>query len=231
MAGFNSLISLPLLGTTDRVGAKAGFVPVANDSEQTSTDLDHASASGAKEDSLNLWGTPPTKDAMTSAASLRTSRLTAGFQRLCSALLVTMALNTEFVLAQPFRMRAAPPAVPSSSSRQAFESRIDEQARLLASDGRFRRLSQHQRQDAVEFVAGNVLIMALHQLGLALLSEFRLPALGGAEQAADDFAILTALELGKTHFSDRILMQAAKSSFTSKQRKRTARGTFRSMTP
>jgi hypothetical protein len=166
---------------------------------------------------------------MTSAAFLCTSRRTVGFQQLSCALLMSLALNTQFVLAQPFRMRAAPPSVPSLDFRRAFESRIDEQASFLASDRRLRHLSQRARRDAVEFMVGNVLIGALHQLGLALVSEFRLPALGGSDQAADDFAILTALELGKTHFSDRILMEAAKSSLTGKRRKKTAIDTLRSL--
>jgi len=56
------------------------------------------------------------------------------------------------------------------------------------------------------------------------LSEMNLPALTGAEQAADDFAILTVLELGKRHFSDRILIDAAKGWFTNAQREKRARG-------
>jgi len=159
---------------------------------------------------------------MTSTISLGTLRRTAEFQRLSCALLMGLALSTQSVLAQPFRMRAAPPAVPSLDSRHAFESRIDEQARLLASDDRLKRLSQQERRNIVEFVAGNVLTAALHQLALALVSELRVPALGGTDQAADDFAILTALELGKADFSDRILMAAAKSLFTRKQRERTS---------
>ena len=102
---------------------------------------------------------------------------------------------------------------------------MDEQALLLASDPRFRRLPQHGRQALVEFVAGNVLIAAIHQLGLTLLSELSLPAVGGVDQSADNFAVLTLLELGKSHFSDRILMEAAKGWFTSMRGKQGARDT------
>ena len=70
---------------------------------------------------------------------------------------------------------------------------------------------------------GNMLIVAFHQIGLALLSELGLPAVGGADQGADDFAILAVLELGKSHFSDRILMEAGKGWFTSMRRKQPAR--------
>jgi hypothetical protein len=146
-----------------------------------------------------------------------------GFHQLYCALLVSMALSAESVLAQPFRMQVAPPAAPSLEARQAFQTRIDEQASLLASDPRLKHFSQQERRAAVEFTVGNVLIAALHQLGLALLSELSLPAVGGVDQGADDFAVLTALELGKSHFSDRVLMDAAKGRFTSVRNRKAAR--------
>jgi hypothetical protein len=70
----------------------------------------------------------------------------------------------------------------------------------------------------VEFVVGNVLFVATHEMGHALLSEMKLPVLGGEEQAADDFAILTALKHGERDFSDRILIEAAKGWFVSGRR-------------
>ena len=130
------------------------------------------------------------------------------------ALFVIAALSAQSVLAQPFRMQGTPPAIPSLEAQQAFQAQIEDQARLLASDHRFRHLSDHKRQALIEFVTGNALVVTLHQIGLALVADLNLPALAGADKAADDFAILTALELGKSHFSDRILMQAAKGGFT-----------------
>src|SRR4029077_4529195 len=159
---------------------------------------------------------------MTRSASQTASSHAAGFQALSCALLLIMGLSREPALAQPFRMQSVAPSAPSLEAQQAFQASIDDQARLLARDHRFRRLSQPERQAVVELVVGNMLIAALHQLGLALLSDLSLPAIGGAEQGADDFAILTALELGKNHFSDRILMEAAKGGFTGMQRKRAA---------
>ena len=52
-----------------------------------------------------------------------------------------------------------------------------------------------------------------------------LPTLTGVERAADDFAVLTALELGKKDFSDRILIESAKGWFTSARREKRARST------
>jgi hypothetical protein len=130
--------------------------------------------------------------------------------RLACALLAVIG-SGEGALAQPFRMRASPPAVPSPEARQAFEARIDAQASLLERDHRTKHLSQRARQDLVVSVTGHLLTVTTHRLGLALLSELRLPTPGGAAQAADDFAVLAALELGKNHFSDRIMMAAATS--------------------
>jgi hypothetical protein len=70
-----------------------------------------------------------------------------------------------------------------------------------------------------------VLFVAIHELGFALLLEMNLPTLTGAERAADDFAVLTVLELGKKHFSDRILIEAAKGWFTSARGEKRVRST------
>ena len=126
---------------------------------------------------------------------------------------MTLGWDGEPVFAQAFRTQTAPPGIQSFEARQAFQAMIDEQARLLASDDRLAHLSQHKRQALIEFVAGNMLVAAMHQLGLAILSELSVPSIGGADQGADDFSILAALELGKSHFSDRILTEAAKGEF------------------
>jgi len=128
------------------------------------------------------------------------------------------------LLAQPFRGHTVPPRSPSLEARQSFQARIDAQARLLAGDRHVRRVPEHKRQALVEFVTGNVLFATAHQLGHALISEMSLPTLGGAGKAADDFAILTVLELGEKNFSDRILIEAAKGWFTSTRRKKPAGG-------
>jgi Putative metallopeptidase len=146
--------------------------------------------------------------------------------RVARALLVFMGLSGEPSLGQPFRVQTVPPPAPSPEARQSFQAKIDEQARLLASDRRLKRVPEHKRQALVEFVVGNVLFVATHEIGHALLSEMNLPALGGAEQAADDFAILTALKLGEKEFSDRVLIEAAKGWFTSARREKKARGTL-----
>jgi hypothetical protein len=146
-------------------------------------------------------------------------------QPLTGALLVFIGLSGQPLLAQPFRAQTVPPGSPSPEAQQSFQAKIDEQARLLASDPRLKRVPQHQQRALVEFMVGNVLFVATHELGHAVVSELNLPVLTGVERAADDFAVLTALELGKRDFSDRILIESAKGWFTSARREKRARST------
>jgi hypothetical protein len=153
--------------------------------------------------------------------------MAARFRPAVSALLVFMGLGLSggALLAQPFRAQAVPPGTPSLEAQQTFQAEIDRQARLLATDPRLGRVPEHKRRALAEFVVGNVLFVATHELGFALLSEMSLPTITGPEAAADDFAILTALQLGENAFSDRILIEAAKGWFTSARRERRAGGT------
>jgi hypothetical protein len=149
---------------------------------------------------------------------LRSAAQLAGFpglRLLTYALLVLVGLGADPLYAQPFRLKTAPPAALSGDASRSFEARIAEQARVLADEPRFKHLPAPKRQGLVEFILGNMLFVAMHQMGHALLSETNLPALSGREQAADDFAVLTVLKLGETDFSDRVLIEAAKGWFVS----------------
>ena len=119
--------------------------------------------------------------AMIQSASHRAFGRAAGFQPLSCALLVIIGLIGQPVLAQPFRTQAAPPSSPSREARQSFQTKIDEQARLLAGDPRLGRVPQHKLQDFAEFVVGNVLFVTTHEMGHALLLEMDLPTLSGVE--------------------------------------------------
>jgi hypothetical protein len=147
---------------------------------------------------------------MIKSSFLRASGRAAAIRAMASALLVFIGLSGEASLAQPFRVQTVPPRSPSLGAQRLFQTKIEEQARLLARDGHFRRVPERMRQAPIEFVVGNVLFATVHQIGHALISELGLPTLSGAEQAADDFAASTALELGEKSFSDRILIEAAK---------------------
>ena len=164
------------------------------------------------------------KAAMTRSVSNRAFCRAAASRTVASALLVFMGLSGGPLLAQPFRVQIVPPRSSPLEAQQSFQAKIDEQARLVAHDSHFQRVPERKLQALVEFVVGNVLFATTHQIGHALISEFGLPTLGGAEQAADDFAALTALNLGEKNFSDRILIEAAKGWFTNIRREKRARG-------
>ena len=120
-----------------------------------------------------------------------------GLFPLASILLVFMGLGAEPLPAQPFRLQTAPPASPSLEARLSFQAKIDAQARALARDPRLKRVPRHEQQALAEFVVGNVLFVATREMGHAFLSEMEVPVVGGEEQAADDFAVLTMLKQGE----------------------------------
>ena len=93
-----------------------------------------------------------------------------------------------------------------------FQARIDEAARTLAANPRFKNLTPKYLQGLVEFVSGNMLFVLLHELGHAAITEMRLPVLGRMEDAADTFAALRLIRI-RSDFSHRVLTEAAKGWF------------------
>ena len=70
-------------------------------------------------------------------------------------------------------------------------------------------MSPEAKRQLVEFVLGNTLFVMAHEMGHALMYEMNMPVLGREEDAADSFAVVTALHIG-TGFSERVLLEAAK---------------------
>lgn len=123
-----------------------------------------------------------------------------------------VALSVAILLAsEPVCAQTAPPASPS------FQSRVEETARALASDPRLKRVSPQKREALVEFIVGNMLFVAAHEVGHAVIGQMELPVLGREEDAADSFAILTAVRLGNA-FSHRVLTEAAQGYLLSERR-------------
>jgi len=123
------------------------------------------------------------------------------------ALLLLLGLGTGPLLAQ-----AATPAPQGQTAPVpgAFAARVAEIERnLVENEPRLKRFPPAKRKALVEFVIGNILFVSTHELGHGVLAEFELPNLGHDEDAADNFAILTALKVGNS-FSDRVLTEAAK---------------------
>jgi Putative metallopeptidase len=117
--------------------------------------------------------------------------------RLGCALLALIAFGTGPLLAQ-----AAPPA------KQTFAQRVAETEReLIEHEPALHRFPPHKRKALIEFVIGNLLFVSTHELGHGVLSEFELPNLAHDEDAADNFAILTALRVGDS-FSETVLIEA-----------------------
>jgi hypothetical protein len=109
----------------------------------------------------------------------------------------------------------AQPAPPSVSEQ--FQTRINDVARSLQGNPRLKKLSQQQRENLVEFIAGNMLFVMLHELAHGTVTEFDIAVLGREEDAADDFAALRLLQVG-SEFSHRVLVEAAKGWFLSSRR-------------
>jgi hypothetical protein len=110
-------------------------------------------------------------------------------------------------------MSAAPP----TQAGPSLEQRVDEAVRMLASEPRFKGVTEQERRERVEFVTGNVLFALVHEVGHMLIAEMGLPVLGREEDAADAFATITGLKMGDA-FSTRVLIASARGWFLSDRR-------------
>ncbi len=126
------------------------------------------------------------------------------------------------LLSGPYPAMAQPEAGDQVKERlkagsEQFRARLDEAAHAIENNPRLKNLSQQQRKNLVEFVAGNMLFVLTHELGHALISEMDLYVLGREEDAADAFAVTRMLDVG-TEVSSHVLVQAATGWFMSEKR-------------
>ena len=117
----------------------------------------------------------------------------------CFAALVSLALIVNVPTATAQLERQKP----------QIASGIDEAVKALDTVPRLKELSPEAKRQLVEFVTGNTLFVVAHELGHGLINEMHMPVLGREEDAADSFAIVTALNMG-SRFSERVLMEATK---------------------
>jgi hypothetical protein len=110
-------------------------------------------------------------------------------------------------------------AQPNGPDPSTLPQRIEAAAKAALNSPRLKGLTEQQRLDRVEFVAGNTLVLLLHELGHAHIAEMHLPVLGREEDAADTFAALRLLMIG-TNFSRHELAEAAKGWFLNDRRDR-----------
>ena len=112
----------------------------------------------------------------------------------------------------------APTATAQLTERQyRFVAGIDEAVKALDSAPRLKKMSPQAKRQLVEFVVGNTLFVMAHEMGHALISEMNMPVLGREEDAADSFAVVTALKMG-SGFSERVLIEAGKGWVLSSKR-------------
>ncbi|MBV9971020.1 MAG: hypothetical protein JO228_13620, partial [Xanthobacteraceae bacterium] len=111
----------------------------------------------------------------------------------------------------PANAQAAEPA------QSTLAERIEAAAKAALNNPRLKGLTEQQRIARVEFVAGNTLVLLLHELGHVLIAEMHLPVLGREEDAADTYAALRLLQIG-TSFSEHELAQAAQGWFLNDRR-------------
>ena len=117
----------------------------------------------------------------------------------CFAALVPLALIVN-----------VPPATAQLAQQKAqIVSGIDKAVEALDAVPRLKELSPQAKRQLVEFVTGNTLFVVAHELGHGLINEMHIPVVGREEDAANSFAIVTALNMG-SRFSERVLMEATK---------------------
>ncbi len=105
----------------------------------------------------------------------------------------------------------------SGPAQTTLGQRIEAAAKAALNSPRLKGLTEKQRVDRVEFVAGNTLVLLSHELGHVLIAEMHLPLLGREEDAADTYAALRMLTFG-TSFSQHELAQAAQGWFLNDRR-------------
>ena len=106
---------------------------------------------------------------------------------------------------------------PAASEAENLKARIDAAVRATGDNPRLKGLSLRDRQGLVEFVAGNMLFVMLHELAHAAVSEMGINVLGKEEDAADSFAATRLIRLGN-NFSDQVVADSAKGWFMSDRR-------------
>jgi hypothetical protein len=108
-------------------------------------------------------------------------------------------------------------AAPAGAQQGAFQPKLDAAVSALDRYPRFKGLSPEHRELIAEFMVGNTLFIALHELSHAVASQLKLTTLERNEEAADAFAVMTLAKLAPA-LSDRVVEQGAKGWYVSDQR-------------
>lgn len=108
---------------------------------------------------------------------------------------------------------------PTAAQSPQPHAKMSDAMHEMSGDPRLTRLSPKEQMDLVEFVTGNMLFVAFHEMGHALINELGIPVLGREEDAADSFATLAMLKV-RSEFSYNVLVQAARGWFLMDRRDR-----------
>ena len=115
-------------------------------------------------------------------------------------------------------MISAPTASAQPTEQQSrIAAAIDGAVKALDSSPKLKKMSPQAKRQLVEFVIGNTMFVMAHEMGHALINEMNMPVLGREEDAADSFAVVTALKIG-SEFSERVLIEAGKGWVLSSKR-------------
>ena len=98
-------------------------------------------------------------------------------------------------------------------------ARLEAAVEAISTHPRVKDVPRDKLKATTEFAVGNILFVLLHEAGHGLISDLGLPVLGREEDAADQFATVTMLEM-KTEFTHRTLVNSAKSWLISDRRSR-----------
>jgi hypothetical protein len=144
-------------------------------------------------------------------------KLSSHRKHLAGAMIVAALLtNIPVATAQPTQ---SPPAQQAQAQSQ-IAAGIDDAVKALDSIPRFKKLSPQMKRALVEFIIGNTLFVLAHEMGHGVINEMNMPVLGREEDAADSFAITTAIKMN-TRFSERVLEEQVKGLlFSTKQAKK-----------
>jgi hypothetical protein len=126
----------------------------------------------------------------------------------------TRRLSFRRVLPGVMTIAALIVSMPAASAQPAeaqarIAAAMNEAIKGLDSSPRLKKLSLQAKKQLLEFVVGNTVFVMAHEMGHVLISEMNMPVLGREEDAADSFAVVTALNMHSV-FSERVLFAAAK---------------------
>lgn len=130
---------------------------------------------------------------------------------------VTRLLAAGAMIALTVSARAASAQPSQESAEQQIAAGIDGAVKALDNVPRLKKLSPQAKKRLVEFIMGNTLFVLTHELGHGVINEMNLPVLGREEDAADSFAITSALKIGSLA-SERVLMAAGEGLVLSAKR-------------